>query len=198
MSHNYPLNVSFKILAMAPQMSITDASGSLIYYVKQKMLKLKEAVTVFGDQAQTQPLYKISADRIIDFSARYNFADAAGTPLGGVKRQGMQSLWKARYDIFQGDEQSPALTISEENVAVRLADGCLNQIPIVGLFAGYFLNPSYLVARPDGTGVMRISKQPALFEGKFKIDRLVELDEFEEKRILLSLIMMTLLERVRG
>ncbi len=100
---NYPLDISFKVVALAPQISVTDASGNLVFYVKQKLFKLKEAVTVFADAQQTQPLYTMNADRVLDFSARYNFADLQGMPLGAVKRHGMKSLWKARYDILDGD-----------------------------------------------------------------------------------------------
>ena len=67
---HYPLNLSFKIMAFAPQISITDGSGQMIFYVKQKLFKLKESVTVFADAAQTQPLYHINADRMLDFGAR--------------------------------------------------------------------------------------------------------------------------------
>jgi hypothetical protein len=183
---------------MAPQVSVRDASGALVFYMKQKLFKLKEAVSVFADEGQTQLLYTMSADRVIDFSARYRFADAAGNPLGSVKRKGMRSMWRAHYDIFQGDEEVAGLTIQEESVAIRFADGCVNQIPIVGLFAGYFFNPAYLVSRADGTIVMRLQKMPAFFEGKFQVEKLIELSEIEEKRILLSLMMMLLLERTRG
>ncbi len=195
--HNYPLDLSFKTLALSPQISVTDAGGNLLFYVKQKVFKLKEAVTVFADAQQTSPLYAINAERVIDFSARYNFTDPSGAALGAVKRQGLQSLWRARYDIFDGSA-APSLMIQEENVAIRLADGCANQIPFVGLFAGYFFNPAYLVSRPDGALVMRLQKQPAFFEGKFRIEKKAELDSAEETRILLSLLMMVLLERTRG
>lgn len=198
MENKYPLEMVFKVVALAPQMSIRDADGNLVFYVKQKLFKLKEEVMVFADQEQTHVLYNINADRVIDFSARYNFADAAGTPLGGVKRQGVKSIWKAHYDIFQGDELTPVMTIQEENVWVRVADGCINSIPILNLFAGYFFHPAYLVSYPNGVNVMRLQKMPSLFEGKFKIEKLVELDDFDEKRALLSLMMMTMLERTRG
>lgn len=194
----YPLTMSFKVVTLVPQIYIADAGGKSLFYVRQKLLKLKEAITVFADDTQQQPLFKIGADRVIDFSARYNFTDMAGHSLGSIKRKGMRSLWQAHYEIYQGAEQTPALNIREENPWLRVADSCLEQIPLVGLFAGYFLNPSYLVTRADGTGVMRLSKQPAFFEGKFKIDRLIEMDDMEEKRILLGLMIMTLLERSRG
>ena len=198
MEYSYPLEMVFKVIALAPQVSVTDTNGNLIFYVKQKLFKIKEEVLVFADKDQTQLLYKINADRIIDFSARYQITDAIGNPLGAVKRQGMKSLWKAHYDIYQGNEPEPFLTIQEENVWIRVADGCINQIPILNLFAGYFFHPAYLVSTLNGKNVMRLQKMPSIFEGTFRIEKLVDMDEFDEKKILLSLMMMTLLERTRG
>ncbi len=193
---NYPLSVSFKIMAIAHQMSITDAQGNLIFYVKQKMFKLKEAVTVFADKEQTQPLYTINADRVIDFSARYRFTDRNGMPVGSVKRQGMKSIWKARYDIF--DNENPLMNISEENPWTKVLDGLFSEIPLVGMFAGYVFNPSYLISHANGTVLMRMNKQPAFLEGKFNIEKYVDMPPIEETRALLSFIMMILLERRRG
>jgi hypothetical protein len=192
----YPLGLNFKIMALAPQISVTDASGQQVFYVKQKLFKLKEAVTVFADAAQTRPLYTINADRIIDFSAQYHFTDLTGLPLGSVKRDGMKSLWRSRYNILNGS--SPNLVIREENPWIKVVDGLVGQIPLVGMFSGYLLHPAYLVSRSDNTSVMRLAKLPAFFEGKFKIEKLAELPQAEETRILLSLLMMVLLERSRG
>ena len=192
----YPLNFSFKILALSPQLAVTDAGGNLIYYVKQKLFKLKEEVTVFADQEQTQPLYKINADRVIDFSARYHFSDTTGNALGSVKRQGMKSLWKASYDILDGEEI--VMNIVQENPWIGVVDSILEQIPLVSIATSYLLHPKYLISRADGTPVRRLTKQPAFFEGKFRLDKLADLSEAEEKRAILSLLMMILLERARG
>lgn len=193
---NYPLHLSFKILAIAPQIYITDASGDTVLYVKQKLLKLKEAVNVFEDQNQNDLLCTIQADRVIDFSAQYNFASPDGQPLGAVKRAGMRSLFKAHYEILDGEV--PDMEINEENPWAKVGDAIFSDIPIVGMFAGYVFHPSYLVTRQDGTPVMRMKKIPAFWEGKFQIDQLADLDELEETRILLSLLMLLLLERQRG
>ena len=74
---NFPLDLSFKKVALNPQVSVRDASGNVVLYTKQKAFKLKEAVTVFADEAQTRPLYTINADRVLDFNARYNIAEAS-------------------------------------------------------------------------------------------------------------------------
>lgn len=195
---NYPLQLTFKIAAFAPQIRVTDASGNLVFYVKQKLFKLKEAVGVFADEAQTQKLYEINADRVIDFSARYSFTDTQGQSLGAVKRQGMKSLFKAHFDVFQDGSDQPALTIQETNPWTKFFDALFSQIPIVGMFSGYVFHPVYEVARPDGAAVMTLKKQPAFFEGKFTIEKQAEVSDDEERRIMLSVLMMLLLERMRG
>ena len=62
--HMFPLKLSFKIVALAPQIYVRDASGNEILYVRQKLLKLKDKIRVFADSSQTNQLYEIDADRI--------------------------------------------------------------------------------------------------------------------------------------
>ena len=192
----YPLTLTFKIMALAPQISVTDAAGQLRFYVKQKAFKLKEAVSVFANQEQTTLLYKMQADRVIDWSARYRFTDAAGNEIGSVKRQGMKSLWRARYDIMEGEQV--VATIAEENPWVKVIDQLLGQIPVIGIFTGYLFHPAYSVRRGDQTVIMRVVKEPAFLQGKFRMEKQAELQEQDEARVILSIFMMLLLERLRG
>ncbi len=193
---NYPLNISFKILALARQLALTDAGDNLIFYVKQKAFKLKENVAVFADREQTRQLYTIKADKVLDFSARYHFTDEHGVAHGSIRRRGMKSLWKAHYEIF--DSEEVVLTISEENAWTKVLDSLFGEIPVLGMFTGYLFHPAYIVARTNGQPLLRLAKQPAFFEGKFTVERQGQLTSDEEQRALLSLIMMILLERSRG
>jgi hypothetical protein len=194
---NYPLQLSFKIIALASQIYVRDAGGSLVGYVKQKLFKLKEDIRIFADEGQTQLRYTIRADRILDFSANYAFANAAGQPLGSIKRRGMRSIWRAEYEIF-----SPGgglvMKINEESGWVKVVDGLIGEIPIVGMFSGYFFNPTYLLTRIDQTPVLRLSKQPAFLESKFIMEPVTPLAGAEEELVFLSCLTMTLLERMRG
>lgn len=194
---NYPLDLSFKLLALASQIYIRDAGGNLIGYVKQKMFKLKEDINIFADESQTQQLYNIKADRVIDFSAKYNFTDASGRHLGAVKRQGMRSLWKANYDIMDAQGQQ-VLRIHEENGWVKVIDALVGEVPVLGMFTGYLFNPAYLIERMDGTPIMRLAKQPAFFEGKFQLAPQGQASQEEETLSLLGALTMILLERARG
>jgi hypothetical protein len=194
---NYPIELSFKLLAIASQIYIRDSSGQLIGYVKQKLFKLKEDINIFADEGQTQHLFNIKADRVLDFSAKYNFSDSAGRLLGSVRRKGMRSLWKANYEVFDS-ASNHVLNINEENGWVKVVDSLVGEVPIVGMFSGYFFNPSYILSRIDGTPVAKLEKQPAFFEGKFQLSALVPLSDQDETRVLLGALTMTLLERSRG
>jgi hypothetical protein len=194
---DFPIKLSFKKVALAPQISVFDANGNLKFYVKQKLLKLKEAITVFADREQTQPLYNINADRVIDFSARYHFKDQNGIALGSIKRQGARSIWKARYDIYDTNEQI-VMQIQEENAWVKVMDAFLGEIPIIGLFSGYLFNPVYLIELPDDTLVLKVKKEPAFLESEFIVEQVIPLAEDQQLRTILAILMMVMLERVRG
>jgi uncharacterized protein YxjI len=194
---NYPINLTFKLLALASQIYVNDANGALLGYVKQKMFKLKEDINIFSDESQTNVLYNIKADRVLDFSARYTFRDGAGNVIGSIKRQGMRSIWKANYEVADAHDQ-PAYSIHEENAWVKVVDALVGELPIVGMFTGYIFNPAYIMQRGDANPVARLAKQPAFFEGKFQITPKGQIASQEEPLILLSFLTMTLLERRRG
>src|SRR5688500_16782329 len=175
----YPLQLSFKLLALASQIYIRDADGELIGYVKQKLLKLREDINVFADENQTQHLFNIKADRVLDFSAKYNFTDARGNFLGSIKRRGMRSIFKASYEIYDARDDQ-VMKINEENGWIKVIDPFIGEPPVVGMFTGYFFNPSYVVTRMDDSPVARLAKQPAFFEGKFQMSKLGEIGAEEE------------------
>lgn len=192
----FPIQIAFKLLAIAPQMYVRDQGGQNLGYVKQKLLAFKEKVTVFADDTQAQPIYTIGADRVIDFNAEYHFTNAQGVRLGSAKRSGMRSLWKAHYIIDVGD--SPAFEVHEESAFVRMVDGLIGEIPIVGMLTGYFLNPVYLVTRSNGSPALRMTKKRALLESLFTIEKQADLSDAEQEAVMLGLMMIILLERSRG
>jgi hypothetical protein len=194
----YPLQLSFKILALANQTTVTDASGRTVLYTKQKLLKFREHVEIFTDKTRATRLAEIKANKVIDWSARYHATDADGLAIGSVGRRGWRSLWKAHYEVFNPGDDNPDFSIREENPWAKVLDSFLGEIPIVGMFTGFFCHPRYVATRADGTPAMRITKQSAFFEGKFQIEKLTNLTPREELNLFLSFMMLVLLERSRG
>jgi hypothetical protein len=194
----YPLRLSFKILALASQATMTDAAGRTVLYTKQKLLKFREHVEIFTDATRTVALADIRANKVIDWSARYTSTDASGREIGSVGRRGWRSMWRAHYEAFNPGDNTPDFSIREENAGAKVADAFLGEIPIIGMFTGYFFHPRYLATRSDGTPAMRLTKEAAFFEGRFRIDKLADLTPREEMNLLLSYLMLVLLERRRG
>ena len=195
---NFPLDLRFKILAFAPQATVTDASGQQICYLKQKLFRLKEKVEIYSDSSRTNLVATITANKVLDWSARYTFHDAEGNEIGSVGRRGMRSIWKAHYDVFNPGDNVADFEIREENPWAKVADSVFGEIPVLGFLTGFLFHPSYLASRADGTGAVRLKKVPAFLEGKFIISKLSDVTPREEMNLLLSYMMVNLLERKRG
>lgn len=193
----FPLRFTFKITTITNDFRVHDAEGREQAFVRQKLFKLKEEIHVFSNEDRSQLNFKIKADRWLDFSATYRFFDARDKEVGSIVRRGMRSLWKASYQIFD-ENQQPDFAVNEENAMVKVFDGFFGELPIIGLFSGYFFNPSYTVTRPDGTIIARLQKEKSFFGRRFSVNKLAEFESGEENRILLGLMMMILLERDRG
>jgi uncharacterized protein YxjI len=194
----YPLQLSFKILALASQANVTDAAGRTVLHTKQKMFKFREHVEIFTDKTRATRLADIKADKVIDWSARYSSTDASGQAIGAVGRKGWRSIWKAHYEAFNPGDNVPDFSIREENPGAKFMDGLIGGIPVVGLFSGFFFHPRYLAARSNGQPAMRLEKKAAFFEGKFEITKLGEMTQREELNLMLSFLMLVMLERQRG
>ncbi len=194
----YPLTLSFKILALASQATVTDATGRTVLYTKQKMFKFREHVEIWTDKSQGTRLAEIKANKMIDWSARYFSTDASGSPIGSVGRRGWRSIWKAHYQTFNPGDETPDFSIQEENAWSKVADSFLSEVPILGMLSGYLFHPRYLATRSNGTEAMRMTKQPAFWEGKFKLEKLGAMTAREELNLFLSFMMLILLERRRG
>ena len=193
----YPLFLKFKLTTLASDFTITDSNENSLAYVRQKMFKLKEDVVVFNNESKSQENFRIKANQWIDFNASYAITDSFGKNLGKIARKGMRSIWKATYNIFDHNENQK-YKVQEENAWVKVFDGIVSDIPIIGMFTGYFLNPSYIVHDNNGKEIYRLKKMPSFFGRKFQLDQINDIPDHEETLVVLSLMMMVLLERAKG
>ena len=193
---SYPLDLSFKILTIGTRIKVTDAVGRQVAYVRKQKFKLKENVGVYSDESQSNLLFRMKADRMLDFSARYAISGPEGHPIGAVGRRGMKSLWSSTYVLVDAYD-TEAGSIREENPWTKVLDGMMESLPLGDALGGLFFNPAYL-AELYGRDVLRIQKQPSVLESSFRIDKLADFSEDEEDLLHAGIIMMVLLERDRG
>ncbi|UIR56926.1 hypothetical protein LZQ00_03705 [Sphingobacterium sp. SRCM116780] len=195
---NYPLQFLFKISTFHNDFTIKDNEDRTIFYVRQKMFKLKDEIMIFSDESRAEQQYGIKADRWLDFNANYTFTDTKTTEIiGKVGRKGMKSIWKANYQSFNIDSLED-YRIQEDNAWVKVGDSFFGEIPLVGILSGYVFNPSYSMYDQDGNKVLQLKKKPSFFGRKFTLEKLGEFKPQDETRLILCFMMMVLLERQRG
>jgi uncharacterized protein YxjI len=194
----YPVSFKFHVTTFSNDFTATDASGETLAYVRQKMFKLKEKISIYSDKSRNEVNYTIKADRWLDFSAAYSFYNAEGNLLGKVARKGWQSMWKAKY-LISDNSENQEFTIEEDNGFVKMLDSVLGGIPVLSFFTGYLFNPSYSLKDNNGKAYVQMKKEPSFFGRKFKLKQLSNFkNEHDDQRILLGYMMMVLLERKRG
>lgn len=193
----FPLNFKFKIGTLANDFVASDATGATVAYVRQKMFKLKEDILIYSNESKSDTLFRIRADRWLDFSAAYSFTDRDGKEMGKIVRKGWRSIWKTSYELVD-QNQNIQYHVNEENAWVKVWDSLLGEVPLLGMFTGYFFNPAYLVTDLQGTVVAKIKKQASFFGRHFEVSKLQDIDQDDQERIMLGLMMMILLERRKG
>jgi len=193
----FPIKFHFKITTLANDFTAVDATGNVVAYVRQKMLKLKEDISIYADETRSKVNYKIKADRWLDFSAVYSFYDENGQEFGKIARKGWRSIWKAEYELIDQFDKIQ-YHIREENAWVKVMDSFFGEIPILGMFTGYFFNPSYVVTDMNDDEIVTLRKLPSFFGKEFEVEKERNIDNDDDDRIMLGLMMMILLERRRG
>jgi hypothetical protein len=193
---NYPLELTFKIAAIGTRVRVVDAAGRQVAHLRKKKFGLKEDVRVYEDEDQSRPLFRISADRVVDFGASYAVSDPDGRPLGAVRQQGVRSIWKSSYKVSDRNGETISV-IHEENPFVKVLDSLVEAIPLADALGGLFFNPAYLVDL-GGETTLRMQKERSVFESRFRLYKLGDFSEDKGDPLLAKLMIVSLLERDRG
>lgn len=195
---DFPVDFEFKITTLHNDFVAKNAHGNTVAYVRQKMFRFKEAVSVFSDESKSKELFHIKADRWIDFNAHYDLISSeTNTSIGSLGRKGMKSLWKARYTVYD-TAKNATFEISEMNPWAKVADGVVGEIPIISFFTGYLFHPKYGIYDQQGNQIAQLSKLPSFWGRKFKLEEIQPISNVNKYQIMLSMMMIVLLERERG
>ena len=89
----------FTFLGAAFRLFTSD--GELAFFIKQKAFKLKEQITVYKDEGQTDAMLTIKARKVLDVSATYDVTDAkSGEQVGALQRKGLKSIFMDEWSIL--------------------------------------------------------------------------------------------------
>ena len=192
----YPLNLLFKITTFSNDFTARDASGNTIFYVREKMFKLRDHINVFRDESKKEVLYDLVSNKIIDFQQTFTITNAQKQVIGKVRKKTFRSVFKATY-YLQDADGNHVYTIRERSATVRFFDSLFGELPLIGMLSGYVFNPKYVVVDLNGNELMEMSKKPSFWGRKFDIHKLTN-QPFNEEQVVLSLSLMIIQQRDRG
>lgn len=150
----------FKLVGAAFFLRAPD--GRLLAYSKQKAFKLKEDIRVYSDEAMTDELLYIQADRVIDFSAAYRVTDSkSGEVVGLLRRKGWSSMFRDSWEILDADGNALGRVIEDSGwkaMARRMID-----------FASLLLPQTFLV-QVEGQTVATMRQNRNFLAPKFFVN----------------------------
>ncbi len=94
---------------------VYNHNQDVVGYSKMKAFKLKEDIVMYTDENMTEKIFSIKARNIIDFAAIYDVYDKNEQKLGAMKRQGLKSMIKDEWLIFDESDSEIGI-ISEDSI----------------------------------------------------------------------------------
>jgi uncharacterized protein YxjI len=109
-----------QVFALAGKLRLFDPRGELALYVEQKLLRLKEDIRVYGDEAKSHEVLLIKARTVIDFAAAYDVIDPAdGSKVGVLRRKGLKSVMRDEWDVLDQNDR-PVGRLFEDSIGRAL------------------------------------------------------------------------------
>ena len=106
------------------------APGTLIAFAKQKRMAFKEQFTLYRDEAATQPVLTIAADRRIDVRSQMTVREPGGQVVGVLRKRGAASLLRSTWELEQPG--LPPVVVQERSMAVALLRRLWGAVPWIG------------------------------------------------------------------
>ena len=178
-----------KFWALAGQVHVFDEKDNLLCYVRQKLFKLREDITVYGDESMNEPVLSIKARQIVDFAAAYDIVDVTtNEKVGALKRKGMKSIIKDEWMIMDTKDNVIA-SLGEESTGGALASRAINLIP-----------QTYVIKMgPDNKIIARFKQKFAIAVHKFDIEFFDGESIIVDRRLAIgALILLLLIEGRQG
>src|SRR5690554_952635 len=95
----YPLDFLFKVTTISNDFTATDASGKVIFFVREEFLKLRDHVKVYAGESKEALLYEMRSNKIIDFQQTFTITNSQNKVIGKVRKKTLKSFIKATYYI---------------------------------------------------------------------------------------------------
>jgi uncharacterized protein YxjI len=104
-------------------------AGGPVAFVRQKKMAIKEDIRFFADESESEELFRIKARSVFDIGgARYDVADAQGSPIGTLEHVFGKSLLRSTWKLSGADGDEVA-TAQERSLPMAIARRVVDFVP---------------------------------------------------------------------
>lgn len=126
--------------------------GEQIAFVEQKRFAFREHMTVYADEAKSNVLFTVIAEKLLDVHGRFVVRDASDTMVGYCRKAFGASLLRSTWDVCDANDQV-LFTAVEENHVIAIIRRILQFIPYAADIAPFV--PFNFIFQKDGKTVGR-------------------------------------------
>ena len=158
-------------------------AGGPIAFVRQKRMAIKEDIRFFANEQETEELFRIKARSIFDIgSARYDVADAQGTPIGVLEHVFAKSLLRSTWRVTDADG-GEVMIAHERSMPMAIARRIVDFVPYVGEFVPIPYNFDLLI---DGKVIGHMNRK-FQFRDRYVLDLSGDHDRRLDRRMAIAL-----------
>lgn len=96
-----------QVFALTGKLRFYNPQEQLVFYVEQKMFRLREDIRIYSDESKSQEVLLIQARSIIDFNAAYDVMDMAyNQKVGTLRRKGWRSMMRDEWEVLDVNDQA--------------------------------------------------------------------------------------------
>ena len=104
-------------------------AGGPVAFVRQRKMAIKEDIRFFGDEQESEELFRIKARSVFDIGgARYDVTDAAGAAIGVLEHVFGKSLLRSTWKVTDADG-GEVVTAQERSVPMAIARRVVDFVP---------------------------------------------------------------------
>lgn len=155
-----------KITPLANQYRVfnADRSGNkaeLLAFVQQKRFAFKEQVDFYSDEAKSQVIFSVKAEKVMDIHGNFIVTSYEGQQIGAIRKKFGSSLLRSTWEILHNGDIY--LTVQERSVALAIMRRLWSFVPIIGDLPFFFKfhfdfllgNPPQVVANYNKLTLLR-------------------------------------------
>jgi uncharacterized protein YxjI len=104
-------------------------AGGPVAFVRQKRMAIKEDIRFYGDENESDEVFRIKARSIFDIGgARYNVTAADGSPIGVLEHSFGKSLFRSTWKVTDHDGGEVAIA-QERSLPMAIARRVVDFVP---------------------------------------------------------------------